>query len=137
MKGYEGWQVIAPSQTEDGLKAILGNPAMIQTYKDGFPDNGRAVPDGAMMAKIEWSKGKPCVALRRQRPGRAEVARVHGERLAALCRFGWLGLWEVRVQRGYRYDDAIRYRVGLRIYLPHSGEIARLRVHELRSSVAA
>ena len=56
MKGYEGWQVIAPSQTEDGLKAILGNPAMIQTYKDGFPDNGRAVPDGAMMAKIEWSK---------------------------------------------------------------------------------
>ena len=53
VKGYEGWQVIAPSQTEDGLKAILGNPAMIQTYKDGFPDNGRAVPDGAMMAKIE------------------------------------------------------------------------------------
>lgn len=59
MKGYEGWQVIAPSQTEDGLKAILGNPAMIQTYKDGFPDNGRAVPDGAMMAKIDGRKANP------------------------------------------------------------------------------
>jgi hypothetical protein len=56
MKGYEGWQVIAPSQTDDGLKAIVGNPVMIQAYKDGIPGSGRAVPDGAMMAKVEWSK---------------------------------------------------------------------------------
>ena len=56
VKGYEAWPVIAPSQTDDGIKAILGNAAMIQAYKDGFPANGRAVPDGAMMAKIEWSK---------------------------------------------------------------------------------
>ena len=54
-KGYETWQVIAPSQTDDGLKAIVGNPVMIKAYADGF-GNGKAVPDGAMMAKIEWAK---------------------------------------------------------------------------------
>ena len=53
--GYGGWQVIAPSQTDDGLKAILGNAAMIRGYADGIPANGRPVPDGAMIAKIEWS----------------------------------------------------------------------------------
>ena len=55
-KGYEAWQTIAPSQTEDGLKAILGNGIMIKAYDAGIPANGGAVPDGAMMAKIEWSK---------------------------------------------------------------------------------
>jgi len=55
-KGYEAWQVIAPSQTDEGLKAILGNAMMIKAYNEGFPANGKAVPDGAMMAKIEWLK---------------------------------------------------------------------------------
>jgi hypothetical protein len=56
MKGYEAWQVIAPSQTNDGIKAITGNAVMIKAYRDGFPGNGKTVPDGAMMAKIEWAK---------------------------------------------------------------------------------
>jgi hypothetical protein len=65
-KGYEAWQVIAPSQPDDGggcgstpsgcVKAILGNPVMIKAYSDGLPANGLSVPDGAVMAKIEWSK---------------------------------------------------------------------------------
>ena len=66
-KGYETWQVIAPSQPDDAggcgsapspgcIKAILGNPAMIKAFADGIPANGRAVPDGAMMAKVEWAK---------------------------------------------------------------------------------
>ena len=55
-KGYDAWQVIARSQTEDGVKAIVGNAAMIKAYNDGIPANGKAVPDGAAMAKIEWSK---------------------------------------------------------------------------------
>jgi len=29
---------------------------MINAYKSGFPGNGAAVPDGAMIAKIKWSK---------------------------------------------------------------------------------
>jgi hypothetical protein len=55
-KGYESWQAIAPSETPDGIKAILGNGVMIAAYHAGIPANGKAVPDGAMMAKIEWSK---------------------------------------------------------------------------------
>jgi hypothetical protein len=55
-KGYESWQAIAPSQTEDGVKVILGNAVMIKAYQEGIPANGKPVPDGAMMAKIEWSK---------------------------------------------------------------------------------
>jgi hypothetical protein len=53
--GYDAWQVIAPSQPGDGVKAILGNPLMIKAYNDGFPANHQTVPDGAMMAKIAWS----------------------------------------------------------------------------------
>ena len=55
-KGYESWQAIAPSETPDGIKAILGNSAMMAAYQAGTPANGKAVPDGAMMAKIEWAK---------------------------------------------------------------------------------
>jgi len=54
-KGYDAWQVIAPSQPDDAIKVILGNPAMIKAYNDGFLANGEAVPDGAVMAKIQWS----------------------------------------------------------------------------------
>jgi hypothetical protein len=55
-KGYESWQAIAPSETAEGIKAILGNGVMIAAYNAGIPANGKPVPDGAMMAKIEWSK---------------------------------------------------------------------------------
>jgi hypothetical protein len=59
-RGYETWQAIAPSQTDDGLKVITGNAAMMDAYRGGIPGNGQPVPDGAMMAKIEWSKkGNP------------------------------------------------------------------------------
>ena len=55
-RGYDTWQTIAPSQTDTSLKAILGNSVMINAYNAGIPGNGRPVPDGAMMAKIEWLK---------------------------------------------------------------------------------
>jgi len=55
-KGYGAWQTIAPSQTDDGLKAILGNPVMIEAYSAGISVDRRPVPDGAMIAKLEWSK---------------------------------------------------------------------------------
>jgi len=54
--GYEGWQDIAPSETDHGIKSIVGNPIMMKAYSDGIPENGKPVPDGAMMAKIEWTK---------------------------------------------------------------------------------
>lgn len=52
--GYEGWQYVGVSQTEDGIKQMAGNPAMIQGYKAG----GKSFPDGAKMVKIEWALRK-------------------------------------------------------------------------------
>jgi hypothetical protein len=62
--GYDAWQLVATSQPDNAsgcgtskvgcMKAILGNAAMIQAYRDGIPVNGNAVPDGAVLAKIEW-----------------------------------------------------------------------------------
>ncbi len=57
-KGYEVWQVISVSHNGDMLAVILGNPAMIEAYKTGVPDNGKPFPDGAKMAKIHWKAKK-------------------------------------------------------------------------------
>jgi Cytochrome P460 len=54
VRGYETWQLISLSHNGDKLAAILGNPAMIQAYKAGIPDNGKPFPDGAKMVKIHW-----------------------------------------------------------------------------------
>jgi hypothetical protein len=53
--GYESWEVISPSLPKDGMKVIVGNPAMIAAYKSGGIAGGKSVPDGAVMAKIAWS----------------------------------------------------------------------------------
>ena len=45
-------------QPEDGIKTILGNPVMINAYKEGIPGNGKPFPEGSMIVKIEWSKKK-------------------------------------------------------------------------------
>ena len=55
-RGYEGWQVVATSNSPN-LKlvaVILANPEMIEAYLAGIPDNGKPFPDGAKMAKIHW-----------------------------------------------------------------------------------
>ena len=54
-RGYEDWRAVAVSQTEDRLKVIVANPAMIDAYRAGVPGNGQPFPDGAKMAKIEWN----------------------------------------------------------------------------------
>ncbi len=55
-RGYEDWQTIAVSQTDDTIEVILGNPAMLEAYRSGAPANGKPFPDGARMAKIHWTK---------------------------------------------------------------------------------
>jgi hypothetical protein len=57
-KGYEGWQTISVSHNGDKLAVILGNPAMIDAFKGGFPGNGKPFPDGAKMAKVHWTAKK-------------------------------------------------------------------------------
>jgi hypothetical protein len=63
--GYRAWQLIAPALvpgsgcgfSNDGcLKVILGNATMIEALRDGIPANGKPVPDGAAMAKLEWTR---------------------------------------------------------------------------------
>jgi hypothetical protein len=53
-RGYEDWPVIAISENLGMIAVIMGNPAMIDAYKKGVPDNGEPFPDGAKMAKIHW-----------------------------------------------------------------------------------
>jgi hypothetical protein len=63
-RGYDAWQLVASSQPDNAggcgtskvgcMKAILGNPAVIRAYREGIPANGKAVPDGAALAKVEW-----------------------------------------------------------------------------------
>ena len=53
-RGYEDWPVIAFSENGGLVAVIMGNPAMIEAYKAGVPDNGKPFPDGARMAKIHW-----------------------------------------------------------------------------------
>src|SRR5215471_20585200 len=53
-RGYEDWAVIATSENLGMVAVIVGNPAMINAYKEGIPDNGKPFPDGARMAKIHW-----------------------------------------------------------------------------------
>jgi hypothetical protein len=57
-RGYEAWQSISVSRNDKAVAVILGNPAMIQAYQAGIPDNGKRFPDGAKMAKVHW-KPKP------------------------------------------------------------------------------
>jgi hypothetical protein len=61
-KGYEGWQIIAVSQTGDLLVAILGNPEIIAAFQAGIPGNGKPFPDGSKMAKIHWNMKKSAEA---------------------------------------------------------------------------
>lgn len=58
IRGYETWQVVAPSYRTDNheVRIILGNPAMIAAYQSGIPGNGKPFPDGATIVKIGWSE---------------------------------------------------------------------------------
>jgi len=57
-RGYEGWQTVAISHTDDVMAVILANPLMIEAFKAGAPGNGKPFPDGAKMAKIHWKPKK-------------------------------------------------------------------------------
>jgi hypothetical protein len=57
-KGYENWEVVAVSETETSVKAILGNPTMMKAYREGVHENGKPFPEGSQVVKIEWLKKK-------------------------------------------------------------------------------
>lgn len=57
-KGYEDWQLISTSKTDDRMKVILGNPVIIAAYKSGIPGNGKPFPEGSKIAKVQWKPKK-------------------------------------------------------------------------------
>jgi hypothetical protein len=57
-KGYEGWQVVAVSNTEELMAVIVANPVMITAYQADIPNNGKPFPDGSKIAKIHWKPKK-------------------------------------------------------------------------------
>jgi hypothetical protein len=61
-RGYEDWSVVSSARTEEVLKVIVGNPAMIKAYKAGVPGNGRPFPDGSMIVKLQWKPKKSAEA---------------------------------------------------------------------------
>src|SRR6267142_4142605 len=57
-RGYEDWAVVSSARTDEVLKVIVANPAMITAYKAGVPGNGQPFPEGAKIAKLQWKPKK-------------------------------------------------------------------------------
>jgi hypothetical protein len=56
--GYEDWAVVSSARTDEALKVIVANPAMIKAYKAGTPASGRPFPEGSRIVKIQWTPKK-------------------------------------------------------------------------------
>src|ERR1700678_2499092 len=57
-RGYEDWSVVSSARTEEVLKVIVANPAMVRAYKEGVPGNGGPFPQGSMIVKLQWKPKK-------------------------------------------------------------------------------
>jgi hypothetical protein len=57
-RGYEDWSVASAARTDEILKVIVANPAMIKAYKAGTPGNGQPFPEGSKIVKIQWKQKK-------------------------------------------------------------------------------
>jgi hypothetical protein len=67
-RGYEDWSVVSSARTDEVLKVIVGNPAIIKAYKAGIPgeaiaeeferEDSQRFPDGSMLVKLQWKPKK-------------------------------------------------------------------------------
>ena len=57
-RGYEDWAVVSSARTDEVLKVIVANRAMIDAYKAGVPGDGQPFPDGARIVKLQWKPKK-------------------------------------------------------------------------------
>ena len=57
-KGYEDWALVSSARTDEVLKVIVANPAMIEAYKAGVPGNSQPFPEGSKIAKLQWKPKK-------------------------------------------------------------------------------
>jgi hypothetical protein len=60
IRGYEDWNVVAPSFRTDNneVRVILANDVMIRAYRQGAPGTGGSFPEGSMIVKIGYSAVK-------------------------------------------------------------------------------
>src|SRR5260221_9427561 len=61
-KGYEDWAAVSSARTDEVLKVIVANPAMINAHKAGVPGNSQPFPEGSMIAKLQWKPKKSTAA---------------------------------------------------------------------------
>ena len=57
-KRYEDWSVVSSARTDEVLKVIVANPAMINACKAGVPGNSQLFPEGSMIVKLQWKPKK-------------------------------------------------------------------------------
>lgn len=53
-RGYESWQLVSLSHSDETLNVIVANPVMIKAYEAGIAGKGKPWPDGAKMVKIQY-----------------------------------------------------------------------------------
>src|SRR6202047_3225896 len=61
-RGYEDWAVVSSARTDEVLKVIVANQAMIEAYKTGVPGNGQPFPEGSKIVKLQWKQKKSAEA---------------------------------------------------------------------------
>ena len=92
-KGYDALETIAVSETEGSVKAILGNPTMINAYREGVPDNGKTFPEGSQAVKIEWVKKKnPLSPYFVEIPDTPKTVSFYREGLDQIPEYAWMGI---------------------------------------------
>ena len=55
-RGYEDWQVVSVSQTEDLLKVEVANPVMIDAYKAGVPGTASRFPTAPRLLRSSGNR---------------------------------------------------------------------------------
>ena len=57
-RGYEDWAVVSSARTDEVLKVIVANQAMLEAYKTGVPGTGQPFPEGSKIVKLQWKPKK-------------------------------------------------------------------------------
>jgi len=57
-RGYEDWAVLSSARTDEELKVIVANQALISAAKAGAPGNGQLFPEGSKIVKMQWKLKK-------------------------------------------------------------------------------
>src|SRR5271157_6279228 len=100
-RGYEDWAVVSSARTDEVLKVIVANPAMVKAYKAGVPGNRQPFPEGSMIVKLQWKPKKSTEA-----PFAVEVPDVFSQAFVMekdSKRFSKSGGWGYAV---FNYDPA-------------------------------